>query len=241
MRGRWSAVVVHASLALCCFILAAPVLLALLFSTQTPGQIFSYPPTFALGSAMAENYRIAWTQFHLGRYMLNSFYIAIAVTAGKTVISFFSALVLVYLRFPLKSWVFAFILLTLMMPTEIIIVALFDLVTGLGWSNSYTALIVPFLASATGTFLFRQHFLQIPFSLIDAARIDGAGPLRFAWNILLPMSMNVIAALGVIQFVYMWNQYLWPLIVIHDNERPPCCLPWWSSSCSRSSSAGGFP
>jgi sn-glycerol 3-phosphate transport system permease protein len=106
-----------------------------------------------------------------------------------------------------------------MMPTEIMIVALFELVTGLGWSNSYAALIVPFLASATGTFLFRQHFMQIPASLVDAAVIDGVGPFRFAGSILLPMSMNVVAALAVIEFVYMWNQYLWPLIIIRQSSR----------------------
>jgi len=211
--------VIHMLLIFSVLVVAAPIVLAFIFSTQTPAQIFSYPPKFSIGSAMIDNYRTAWYQYHLGVYMKNSFYIAIAVTVGKTIISFMAALALVYFRFPLKSWVFTFILLTLMMPTEIMIVALFDMVTKIGWSNSYAALIVPFLASATGTFLFRQQFLQIPTSLVDAAKIDGAGPLRFAWAILLPMSLNVVAAMAVIQFVYMWNQYLWPLIVIRENSR----------------------
>lgn len=208
----------HIALIFVVTVVALPVVLALLFSTQTPAQIYSYPPRFTFGSAMLDNYTTAWTHFHLGKYMLNSLIISVAVTTGKTILAFTSALALVYFRFPLRSWVFVFILLTLMMPTEIMIVALFDLVTGLGWGDSYAAIIVPFLASATGTFLFRQHFLQIPTSLLDAARIDGAGPIRFAWSILLPMSANVIAALTVIQFVYMWNQYLWPLVVIHDSS-----------------------
>ncbi len=211
--------VIHLLLIFSVLVVAAPIVLAFIFSTQTPAQIFSYPPKFSIGSAMLDNYRTAWYQYHLGVYMKNSFYIAVAVTIGKTIISFMAALALVYFRFPLKSWVFTFILLTLMMPTEIMIVALFDMVTKIGWSNSYAALIVPFLASATGTFLFRQQFLQIPTSLVDAAKIDGAGPLRFAWAILLPMSLNVVAAMAVIQFVYMWNQYLWPLIVIRENSR----------------------
>ena len=211
--------VIHLLLIFSVLVVAAPIVLAFIFSTQTPAQIFSYPPKFSIGSAMLDNYRTAWYQYHLGVYMKNSFYIAVAVTVGKTIISFMAALALVYFRFPLKSWVFTFILLTLMMPTEIMIVALFDMVTKIGWSNSYAALIVPFLASATGTFLFRQQFLQIPTSLVDAAKIDGAGPLRFAWAILLPMSLNVVAAMAVIQFVYMWNQYLWPLIVIRENSR----------------------
>jgi len=218
-RKQLNNLVVHALLILSVLVVAAPILLAFIFSTQTPAQIFSYPPRFSLGTAMLENYSIAWNQFHLGVYMKNSFYIAIAVTVGKTIISFMAALALVYFRFPLKGAVFTFILLTLMMPTEIMIVALFELVTKLGWSNSYAALIVPFLASATGTFLFRQQFLQIPTSLVDAAKIDGAGPLRFAWAILLPMSLNVVAAMAVIQFVYMWNQYLWPLIIIREGSR----------------------
>ena len=211
--------VIHLLLIFSVLVVAAPIVLAFIFSTQTPAQIFSYPPKFSIGSAMLDNYRTAWYQYHLGVYMKNSFYIAVAVTIGKTIISFMAALALVYFRFPLKSWVFTFILLTLMMPTEIMIVALFDMVTKIGWSNSYAALIVPFLASATGTFLFRQQFLQIPTSLVDAAKIDGAGPLRFAWAILLPMSLNVVAAMALIQFVYMWNQYLWPLIVIRENSR----------------------
>ncbi|MDQ7031674.1 MAG: carbohydrate ABC transporter permease [Desulfonauticus sp.] len=210
---------IHLGLLFSVFVIASPIILAILFSTQTPGEIFSYPPKFIFGSAFLENYKIAWTTFHLGKYMLNSLYIAFAVTIGKTIIAFAAALVLVYFRFSLKNWFFVFILFTLMMPTEIMIVSLFDLVAKIGWANSYAALIVPFLASATGTFLFRQHFLQIPVSLLDAARIDGAGPIRFAWNILLPMSANVIAALAVIEFVYVWNQYLWPLVVIRENSR----------------------
>jgi sn-glycerol 3-phosphate transport system permease protein len=219
MHSRKTIVATHLALTVSIVLIAAPVILAFIFSTQTPAQIFSYPPKFTFGSALVENYSTVWNKYHLGKYMLNSVFIAMAVTAGKTMISFTAATAMVYFSFPLKSWIFVFILLTLMMPTEIMIVALFDLVTDMGWANSYAALIVPFLASATGTFLFRQQFLQIPTALLDAARIDGAGPVRFSWSILLPMSLNVIAALAVIEFVYMWNQYLWPLIVIRENTR----------------------
>jgi sn-glycerol 3-phosphate transport system permease protein len=106
-----------------------------------------------------------------------------------------------------------------MMPTEIMIIALFNLVSDLGWGNSYAALTVPFLASATGVFLFRQHFSSIPPDMVDAARVDGAGPVRFLWNILTPMSLNVIGAMALIQFIYMWNMYIWPLIIIRENDR----------------------
>lgn len=219
MKIKFKTLAIHFSLITVALILAAPVIMAFIFSTQTPAQIFSYPPKFMPGSAMIENYMTAWNDYNLGRYMLNSFYIAIAVTIGKTVIAFMAATVLVYFRFPAKKFVFSFILMTLMMPTEIMIISLFELVTDIGWSNSYTALIVPFLASATGTFLFRQHFMQIPTAIVDASIIDGAGPIRFARSIILPMSTNVIAALAVIEFVYMWNQYLWPLIIVRESDR----------------------
>ncbi len=219
MRKRTASFVVHLLLIFSVIAVAAPVVVAFIFSTQTPGEIFRYPPKFTIGSAFIENYSVVWNQYKLGLFMKNSAIISIAVTVGKTLVSFMAALALVYFRFPLKGAIFTFILLTLMMPTEIMIVALFELVNQIGWSNSYAALIVPFLASATGTFLFRQQFLQIPTSLVEAAKIDGAGPIRFAWSILLPMSMNVIAAMAVIQFVYMWNQYLWPLIIIRDGSK----------------------
>jgi len=210
---------VHLLLILASLLVAFPLLVAFIFSTQTPAEIFRYPPKFWIGSALWDNYVRVWTEFKLGLYMKNSAIVAVAVTVGKTAISFLAALALVYFRMPLKGAVFWFILLTLMMPTEIMIVALFELVSGIGWANSYAALIVPFLASATGTFLFRQQFRQIPRSLVDAALIDGVGPLRFAWSVLLPMSMNTVSAMAVIEFVYMWNQYLWPLVVIREGER----------------------
>jgi sn-glycerol 3-phosphate transport system permease protein len=105
------------------------------------------------------------------------------------------------------------------MPTEIMIIALFNLVSDLGWGNNYAALTVPFLASATGVFLFRQHFSSIPGDLVDAARVDGSGPLRFLISILVPMSRNTIGALALIQFIYMWNMYIWPLVIIRENTR----------------------
>src|SRR5690606_24303902 len=148
----------------------------------------------------------------LGNYMLNSTIVAVAVTVGKTVLSLLAGLAFVYFRFPGKWLVFGFVLLTLMMPTEILVVALFRLVINLGWGNTYLALIVPFLASATGAFLFRQHFSNIPAELSEAAQLDGATPLQFLWKVLVPLSWNTIGALTVIQFVYVWNFYLWPVL-----------------------------
>lgn len=165
------------------------------------------------------NFTTAWTEYNLGRLMLNSTIIAIVVTVGKTIISIFAAMALVYFDFPFKSLIFVIILLTLLLPVPVRIVLLFDLVRQLGMADTFYAMIFPFFASATGTFLFRQHFQSIPDSLADAARVDGAGPIRFMTRVLVPMSMNTIGALAVIQFVYMWSQYLWPLIIMQSDNK----------------------
>jgi len=217
-RKRAFVVFTHVSLIVLSFIIAFPILFALIKSTQTPAQVFSYPPKFAFGPGAVQNYSVAWHEYNLGRLMLNTTVVAFAVTVGKTLLSLLAALALVYFDFPFKGLIFAFILVTLMMPIPVRIVPLFDLVRKLGWGNTYWALTIPFLASATGTFLFRQHFMSIPASLVDAARVDGVGPMRFLWQILVPMSMNTVGALAVIEFVYIWNQYLWPLIIISSND-----------------------
>jgi sn-glycerol 3-phosphate transport system permease protein len=191
----------------------------LIKSTQNIGQIFSYPPNFLPGNQIVQNYLDAWTTGNLARLMVNTLSVAISVMVGKTILSLLAGTAFVYFRFPLRGALFIFVLLTLMMPTDILIVALFHIVSVLHWSNTLQALVVPFLASATGTFLFRQHFSNIPSELADAAQIDGAGPVRFLLSILVPMSWNVIGALAMIQFIYVWNQYLWPLLVINDNDR----------------------
>lgn len=212
-------ILTHVLLIIICFTVLLPVLFALSKSTQTRAQVFSYPPRLGPGTAFLDNYRTAWNTFNLGLYMRNSLIIAAIVMIGKTVLSMLAGLGLVYFDFPFKNAIFYFILFTLMMPTEIMIVALFNLVSDLGWGNNYAALTVPFLASATGVFLFRQHFSSIPGDLVDAARVDGSGPLRFLISILVPMSRNTIGALALIQFIYMWNMYIWPLVIIRENTR----------------------
>ncbi len=218
-RQSRKALFTHIALIIISFLVMAPVLFALAKSTQTRAQVFHYPPYLGFGTAMLDNYRTAWYEFNLGLYMKNSLIIAAVVMIFKTIFSMLAGLGLVYFDFPLKNYVFYFILFTLMMPTEIMIIALFNLVSDLGWGNSYAALTVPFLASATGVFLFRQHFSSIPPDMVDAARVDGAGPVRFLWSILTPMSLNVVGAMALIQFIYMWNMYIWPLIIIRENER----------------------
>ena len=212
--GLW----VHIVLITAVLLVAAPLLFALVKATQTSAQVTG--PSLRPGLHFLDNARTAWVGAGLGRYMLNSTVVAVSVTLGKTVLSLLAALAFVYFRFPLKSWFFAAVLLTLTLPTEILIVALFDLVSGdLKWANSYAAIIVPFFASATGVLLFRQHFMSIPPSLADAARIDGAGPLTFLLKVLVPLSWNTVGALAVIQFVYAWDQYLWPLVVMQSDDK----------------------
>ena len=209
----------HVLLIIVCFLVLTPVLFAVSKSTQTRAEVFRYPPQLAPGSAFLDNYRTAWNTFNLGLYMKNTLIIAGIVMIFKTAFSMLAGLALVYFDFPFKEAVFYFILFTLMMPTEIMIIALFNLVSDLGWGNSYAALTVPFLASATGVFLFRQHFASMPSDLADAARVDGAGPLRFLVSILVPMSTNTIGALALIQFIYMWNMYIWPLVIIREEAK----------------------
>ena len=184
------------------------------------------------GAYLWENLRAAWTKDDLQRQLLNSTVMALGITAGKLVISLLSAFAITYFRFRFRMVAFWAIFITLMLPVEVRIVPTFEVVAnvarpltsivslagidiGLNFSmlDTYSGLILPLIASATATFLFRQFFLVVPDGLCEAAKVDGAGPMRFFFDILLPMSITSIAALFVILFIYGWNQYLWPLLV----------------------------
>ena len=145
--------------------------------------------------------------------MFNSLIMALAIALGKIAISIIAAFAIVYFKFPFRMTFFWMIFITLMLPVEVRILPTYEVVANLGLLNSYAGLTIPLIASATATFLFRQFFLSVPDELTEAARIDGAGPLRFFRDVLLPLSRTSIAALFVIQFIYGWNQYLWPLLV----------------------------
>jgi sn-glycerol 3-phosphate transport system permease protein len=175
------------------------------------------------GAQLWENYRQAWTAgvsnaagAPVGRMMLNSLVMALAIAVGKIAISIIASFAIVYFRFPLRNFFFWMIFVTLMLPVEVRIIPTFKIVSDLGMVNSYVGLTLPLIASATATFLFRQFFLTVPEELAEAARIDGAGPMRFFADVVLPLSKTSIAALFVIQFIYGWNQYLWPLLITTD-------------------------
>ncbi|MCL1587786.1 MAG: carbohydrate ABC transporter permease [Actinomycetia bacterium] len=207
----------HIALTVTALVIAFPLLYAALISTQTNAEIFTFQLT--PGSALRDHFQIVWFDRGLSSAMWNSLQQAIYVTTGKTVLSLLAGLAFVYFKFPFKWFIFFFVLVTLMMPTEVMILAMFRQVSGYGWQDTMTALVVPFLASATGAFLFRQHFANLPADLLEAAQIDGASPIKFLTKILIPLSWNVIAAMFVIQFVYTWNMFLWPSLIIRDDSR----------------------
>jgi len=150
--------------------------------------------------------------------LVNSMVMALVIPLGKITISVISAFALVYFRFPLRGFIFWMIFVTLMLPVEVRIIPTFKVIADLGMLNTYAGLTVPLIASATATFLFRQFFMTVPDELAEAARVDGAGPMRFFWDVLLPLSKTTMAALFVIQFIYGWNQYLWPLLITTDES-----------------------
>ena len=204
-------------------LVAFPLYVTFIASTQTAEQAQLAPMSLIPGDQLVANYTQVLTQGSergsgapVGRMLLNSLISALVIAIGKISISLISAFAIVYFRFPLRSTFFWMIFITLMLPVEVRILPTYKVVADLGMINTYAGLTVPLIASATATFLFRQFFLTIPDELAEAARIDGAGPLRFLWDVVIPLSRTNMAALFVITFLYGWNQYLWPLLVTTD-------------------------
>ena len=224
----------HLVLVLGVLIVAFPVYITFIASTQTAEQIVQNVPMSLLpGSNIANSYKLALlggqTEYGskipaVAPMMMVSLISALTIAIGKIAISLLSAFAVVYFRFPGRSIVFWMIFVTLMLPVEVRILPTYKVVSDLGMLNSYAGLTVPLIASATATFLFRQFFLTVPDELVEAARIDGAGPMRFFWDVLLPLSRTSIAALFVIQFIYGWNQYLWPLLITTNENMYPVVL-----------------
>jgi len=224
----------HATLIIGVAVVAFPVYLTLVASTQSAQEIAQSRPLSLLpGTHFLDSYRLALFGGETsagsklpagGPMMLVSLISALVIAIGKIAISLLSAFAIVYFRFPLRNLVFWMIFVTLMLPVEVRIGPTYEVVSSLGLLNTYAGLTVPLIASATATFLFRQFFLTVPDELVEAARVDGAGPMRFFKDVLLPMSSTSIAALFVIQFIYGWNQYLWPLLVTTDESMYPVVL-----------------
>lgn len=222
----WLSALRHIVLIMGIAIIGFPIWIALVASTNTSSAFVSGVMPLWFGEQGLDNFRRVWQndQRVLGVtvsaswMMWNSFIMAMVIAVGKIVISLMSAYAIVYFRFPFRRTCFWLIFLTLMLPVEVRILPTYEVVASLGMLNSYAGLTIPLIASATATFLFRLFFLSIPSSLVEAARIDGAGPFKFFKDILLPLSVNNIAALFVILFIYGWNQYLWPLLITTDEN-----------------------
>jgi len=215
----------HAVLILGVLLIAFPVYVTFVASTHSLERILEVPMPLVPGDQLVENYRQALaagstkgSKAAVGTMLVNSTVMALGIALGKIAISIISAFAIVYFRFPLRMSFFWMIFVTLMLPVEVRIIPTFKVAADLGILNSYVGLTLPLIASATATFLFRQFFLTVPDELAEAARIDGAGPMRFFWDVLLPLSKTSIAALFVIQFIYGWNQYLWPLLITADES-----------------------
>ncbi|QKC81615.1 ABC transporter permease subunit [Mesorhizobium sp. NZP2077] len=225
----------------------APFVVVVIAASHNLRDVNDVPMSLLPGSDFWVNIKTAWVTADLGPKLLNSFIVAGGVAAGKVIISALTAFSIVYFRFPGRMFIFWLIFVTLMLPLEVRIVPTYAVVanvlspyqtildvTGLSWLiekvsgvqvslslgllNSYPGLILPLVATATGTFLYRQFFLTVPDELTEASRMDGAGPLRFFIDVLLPLSRNNMAALGTIMFLWAWNQYLWPLLITTDQS-----------------------
>jgi sn-glycerol 3-phosphate transport system permease protein len=224
----------HAILILGVAVVAFPLLLALIASTQSSQDITTARPLSLLpGTHFLDTYKVALfggetlagSKLPPALPMMGvSLVSALVIALGKIAISLLSAFAIVYFRFPLRNFVFWMIFITLMLPVEVRIGPTYEVVADLKMLNTYAGLTVPLIASATATFLFRQFFLTVPDELVEAARMDGAGPMRFFFDVLLPLSVTSIAALFVIQFIYGWNQYLWPLLVTTNEDMYPIVL-----------------
>ncbi|MCH2067486.1 sn-glycerol-3-phosphate ABC transporter permease UgpE [Shimia sp.] len=219
-------IISHIVLILGVIMVALPIWITFVASTHDAVRMTQAPIPMLPGSHFIENFK--QTLFGAGlsgsegapvwRMLLNSLAMALMIAFGKIAISLLSAFAIVYFKFPFRMGFFWMIFITLMLPVEVRILPTFEVVANLGMLNSYWGLSIPLIASATATFMFRQVFLTIPDEMLESARIDGAGPLRFFWDILIPLSRTNIAALFVILFIYGWNQYLWPLLITTDTD-----------------------
>jgi sn-glycerol 3-phosphate transport system permease protein len=236
-RTRTLDIACHGLLILGGLLVCLPIYFAFVVGSHTVGDVLAVPPPWLPGDRFFENAATAWQKGNLGRLLFNSLVVAVGITVGKIAVSLLSAFAISYFRFRYRMTAFWLIFASLMLPVEVRILPTYEAVTNvalplqwlfdwlgfevtLEWNmmNSYGGLILPLIASATATFLFRQFFLTVPEDLCEAARIDGASPLHFFRHVLLPLSVSNMVALSIILFLYGWNQYLWPLLFTTDKD-----------------------
>jgi len=231
-RHRFLDFISHSLLVLGVLVIVFPIYLALIGSTHSAQEMAQSPIPIWFGQDAVQNYRTillgegpgVTSQVPVARMMWVSLVTALSIAFGKIVISLLSAFAIVYFNFPFRKAVFWGIFITLMLPVEVRIVPTYKVVADFGMINSFAGLTIPLIASATATFLFRQFFMTVPDELTEAAKMDGASPMRFFWDVLLPLSRTSIAALFVIQFIYGWNQYLWPLLMSTEERMYPIVM-----------------
>jgi len=221
----WLNFLSHAVLILGVLVVVFPLYVTFVASTQSLKEIMQVPMSLLPGDQLIENYSQVLTsggtrnsKAAVSQMLINSLVMALVIPFGKIVISIVASFAIVYFRFPGRMFFFWMIFVTLMLPVEVRIIPTFKVISDLGMLNTYAGLTIPLIASATATFLFRQFFMTIPDELAEAARVDGAGPMRFFWDVLMPLSKTTMAALFVIQFIYGWNQYLWPLLIASNES-----------------------
>ncbi|SEP28651.1 sn-glycerol 3-phosphate transport system permease protein [Rhodospirillales bacterium URHD0017] len=236
-RTRTLDIACHGLLILGGLLVCLPIYFAFVVGSHTVGDVLAVPPPWLPGGRFFENAATAWQKGNLGRLLFNSLVVAVGITVGKIAVSLLSAFAISYFRFRWRMTAFWLIFASLMLPVEVRILPTYEAVTNVAlplqwlfdwvgievaveWNmmNSYGGLILPLIASATATFLFRQFFLTVPEELCEAARIDGASPLHFFRHVLLPLSMSNMVALSIILFLYGWNQYLWPLLFTTEKD-----------------------
>lgn len=214
---NWKKLLIHLVLIGIVLLIAFPLIYAFAISTQSLQEVMG-TPTLRISNRLVENYKEAWLRSDMATLLFNSIFVALTSTIGKIIMAILSAFAIVFFDFRFKSVAFWTIFITLMLPVPVRIVSTYQVISDLGWLNSYVGLTVPLMASATGTFFFRQFYRTIPGELVEAAQIDGAGPMRFLWSVLIPNSWPNVAALFVVLFIFGWNQYLWPLMITHTKE-----------------------
>ena len=218
-RKKTNLVVSEVLLIFIAIVVMAPILLSFSMSFMTQSEVFSYPPKLVPSSFNFDNYVTALRRVKLDRLLLNSAIIGLAVTFGKLVTGTLAGYAFANFKFKGRKLLFGVLFITLFLPAEtVMVLPLFMLMRDLGWVNTYWALIIPFTASATNAFLFRQHFMTIPKELEDASKIDGATPLQYFFKVLIPLSKPMLGGAALINFVYAWNMYLWPLIITMDDR-----------------------
>ena len=219
MNGhRWKEAAIHATLIALVLLITFPVVYAVIVSTLTFEQTYIYPPRLIPGTQLWNNVVEAWERVHMGRLFFVTSVISVGAAVVKIVLSLMAAFAYTHFKFRGRALLFPMTMITQMLPLPVRILPTYGMMADFNWINTYSGLMFPFFASTTGILLFRQFFLTVPRDLPDAARIDGAGPLRYFLDVLIPLSRTNIAALFVIEFIFMWSQYLWPLIVTNTAD-----------------------